>query len=199
MPRKAPYQVIFSHGFYLGKYEVTQEQWERLMGANPSYSKKAGRDAPVEQVHWNECLAFCRKAGNGLRLPTEAEWEYACRAGTAGPYYAGTGHLDCKGWYHENSYGKSHPVGMLIPNAWGLYDMHGNVDEFCSDWYGVYPKPAAMDPTGPSSGKYHVFRGGNYFSRAAECRAAIRVGAGGDYDNPTLGFRVALSAIHASP
>ena len=158
------------------------------MGSNPANFK--GADLPVESISWDDCQAFCRKAGRGMRLPTEAEWEYACRAGTPG---AGAGDLTRMAWHSDNSGNTTHPVGQKQANAWGLYDMHGNVWEWCSDWYGSYPTGAVTDPHGASSGSSRVSRGGGWRSGAGFYRSALR-----DYGDPSfrhdgLGFRVAFA------
>jgi len=189
------HEVTLTQGFWMSKYEVTQAQWRAVTGASPSYF--SGDNRPVEQVSWNDIAAsggFIEKLnasnpGLGFRLPTEAEWEYACRAGTTGDY---AGSLDEMGWYDENSGKQTHPVGQKKPNAWGLYDMHGNVCEWCWDWYGEN-LPGGIDPVGPASGSYRVYRGGGWGNYAFFCRAAYR----NDYDptyryNGDLGFRSVL-------
>jgi formylglycine-generating enzyme required for sulfatase activity len=172
-----PVRVTLSKGFYMGKHEVTQAQWEKVMGKNPSHFKQAGPQAPVEMVSWDDCQAFCEKAGGGLRLPTEAEWEYACRAGTKGLY---AGDIDDMGWYLENSDGITHPVGTKKPNAWGLHDMHGNVWEWCQDWFDNFEGPNdKTDPTGPAKeNNYHarVIRGGGWGDFRTSCISGIREG-----------------------
>ena len=170
------HRVTLTKGFWLGKYEVTQRQWKSVMGNNPSHFK--GDDLPVENVTWNDCQEFIRKVNASLNceacLPTEAEWEYACRAGTTGPYAGGS--LDSMGWYRNNSGGKTHPVGQKQPNLWGFYDMHGNVWEWCNDWYGAYPSGSVTDPTGSASGGNRgVLRGGRWDSEARGCRSANRL------------------------
>ena len=182
------HQVTLTKGFWMAKTEVTQTQWKSVMGNNPSYHE--GDNLPVEQVSWEDCQEFCQKAD--LALPTEAEWEYACRAGTTGPY-AGPGNLDRVGWYQGNSGNKTHPVGQKQPNAWGLYDMHGNVTEWCEDWYGFYPYDAVTNPVGlhgwAGVGKsFRVSRGGDY-SGEWSCRSANRGGFRPDVRNTALGFR----------
>ena len=181
------HRVRLTKGFWMGKYPVTQAQWKSVMGSNPSYFH--GEDRPVECVSWRECQAFCRAAGQGLALPTEAQWEYACRAGSTGAY-GGTGRLEDMGWFRDNSGDKTHPVGRKAPNAWGLHDMHGNVWEWCADWSGVYPREEVTDPKGASSGSYRVGRGGGWCDGAAGCRSAHR-----SYYSPSstlirLGFRL---------
>ena len=175
-------------------YEVTQEQYEKVMGNNPSRFK--GSRNPVEKVRWNDAVAFCRKLsdqeGVEYRLPTEAEWEYACRAGTTTRYSFGDdkSQLGKYAWFGGNSGGETHPVGQKLPNIWGLYDMHGDVYEWCQDWYGRYERGRVIsDPTGPASGKLRVLRGGAFAGRPLYVRSANR----GD-DLPVyraFGFRLA--------
>ena len=189
-------QVTLTKDFWLGKYPVTQQEWQAIMGANPSHFPGAGITAPVEDVSWDESMAFCKKltdadhaagrlpANYRYTLPTEAQWEYACRAGTTGPY---AGNLPDIAWYAANSGNTTHPVGMKQPNAWGLYDMQGNVWQWCLDWYGPYPGGVLRDPTGPASGPEHVFRGGSWSFAAGDCRAASR--------NFDPGFRVGHNGL----
>jgi len=184
------HRVTLTKGFYLGKYEVTQAQWVKIMGSNPSSFK--GDRLPVEQVSWDDSQNFCRQAG--FRLPTEAEWEYACRAGSTGAY-SGTGVLNEMGWVRENSGSTTHPIGQKQPNAWGLYDMHGNVWEWCADWYGAYSAGDVIDPTGASKGSDHVLRGGSWFNVARLCRSTDRSGFGLGYRISLLGFRVVLPIV----
>ncbi|MBR4171223.1 MAG: SUMF1/EgtB/PvdO family nonheme iron enzyme [Kiritimatiellae bacterium] len=189
------HRVTLTRGFWMGEAPVTQEQWESVMGNNPSNFK--GANLPVEQVSWNDCQEFIKKVNSaldcGARLPTEAEWEYACRAGTTGAY-GGSGNLDEMGWYDGNSGDKTHPVGQKKPNAWGLCDMHGNVWEWCSDWFGDYPSGSVTDPTGPSSGSYLVLRGGSWRSVAWGCRSAYRYGYDPDGRFNSIGLRLLCSA-----
>ncbi len=192
-------RVTLTKPYWLGKTEVTQAQWTAVMGNNPSQFK--GDDRPVEQVSWNDAMEFCRKLtereraagrlpeGYAYTLPTEAEWEYACRAGTTGDY---AGNLDAMGWYGANSGSTTHPVGTKQANAWGLHDMHGNVWEWCADWYGNYPGGSVTDPTGPPSGSYRVLRGGCWFSAAVDCRSAGRSENGPGLRSLIIGFRLAL-------
>jgi len=187
------HQVAISKGFWMGKYEVTQEQWKAVMHSNPS--SFTGTRHPVEKISWSDCHEFFRALnplvvanGGVFRLPTEAEWEYACRAGTTGPY---AGSLDEMGWHVSNSGSTTQPVGGKQPNAWGLHDMHGNVSEWCQDWYGDYPNGLVTDPSGAGAGDYRVFRGGGW-SSIANCRSASRGwywSSGRDGDR---GFRVVL-------
>jgi len=192
------HEVVITRPFYMGKYEVTQAQWRAIMGNN--FSEFQGcDDCPVERVSWNDVQEFLRRLNEraeitGYRLPTEAEWEYACRAGSQAAYYFGDdpGGLGSFAWYGENSGSKTHPVGQKRPNAWGLYDLHGNVWEWCQDWYGDYPSGSLSDPTGPGSGKYHVVRGGswNYDARGTRCASRLRLAPG---LFSSIGFRVVLS------
>ena len=187
---EAQHRATLSQGFYMGKYEVTQAQWVRVMHSNPLEFK--GDALPVEQVSWDDCQSFCSQAG--LRLPTEAEWEYACRAGSTGAY-GGSGKLDEVGWFYDNSGRTTHAVGQKKPNGWGLYDMHGNVWEWCSDWYGAYPTGDATDPTGAATGSGRVLRGGSWGSDARYCRSADRGWGEPGYRGGRLGFRVVLPAV----
>jgi formylglycine-generating enzyme required for sulfatase activity len=189
------HRVTISQPFYLGRYEVTQAQWKQIMGNNPS--KFVGDDLPVDSVSWNDVQTFLQRlneAGDPFfyRLPTEAEWEYACRAGGTGKY---AGNLDAMAWYFDNAGGRTHPVGRKEPNAFGLYDMHGNVREWCQDWYDdlYYKKTPSEDPTGPTNGTWRVIRGGSYFANAAACRSAVRYKLDPELKLDSVGFRVAAS------
>jgi formylglycine-generating enzyme required for sulfatase activity len=152
----------------------------------------------VETVSWNDAVEFCRRLsardGKTYRLPTEAEWESACRAGTTTAYYTGDGEaaLGEAGWYAGNSREKTHPVAQKKPNAWGLYDMHGNVWQWCSDWYGDYPQADATDPTGAAQGSSRVVRGGSWNNLTQSCRAAHRSNDAPDDRRHSIGFRVCL-------
>jgi formylglycine-generating enzyme required for sulfatase activity len=194
---KPVHRVKLTKGFWMGKHEVTQEQWEKVMGTNPSNFK--GAKNPVEKVSWNDCQEFLKKLNEvvrdrGFRLPTEAEWEYACRAGTKTEFYSGDNDNDLAeaGWYSGNSDSKTHPVGEKKPNAFGLHDMHGNVWEWCQDWYGDYSPGDVSDPTGPSSGSLRVLRGGSWISNSAYCRTASRYSRVPAYSVSYRGFRVVL-------
>lgn len=180
------HEVTISQAFYLGVTEVTQGEWSKVMGSNPSHFK--GDSLPVEMVSWDDIQPFLKKSG-GLRLPTEGEWEYACRAGTIGSRY---GELGDVGWYGGNSNTQTHDVGGKRANAFGLHDMLGNVWEWCSDWYGDYSSASQTDPQGPSAGRYRVLRGGSWSSSDWFCRASSRNhrnAPAGRRDR--IGFRVA--------
>jgi formylglycine-generating enzyme required for sulfatase activity len=196
--------VRLSQGFLLGKYAVTNEQYARFLEAAGSSVKKPEfwddrrfnqPEQPVVGVSWDEARAFCEWAGG--RLPTEAEWEYACRAGTTTEYCFGDDaqQLGEYGWFSKNSEGHTQPVGAKKPNAWGLHDMHGNVREWCQDWYseGYYAESPDRDPTGPKKGSDRVIRGGCWISRAEFCRSAYRLGYEPGGRSNFLGFRVARS------
>ena len=158
------HEVTLTKPFYMGKYEVTQEQWFEIMGENPSREK--GRKLPVTNVSWEDCQEFIKKLNaktdGGYRLPTESEWEYACRAGTTTAYSFGDKITPKDANYIGSEIGKPVAVGSYKPNAFGLYDMHGNVWECSEDWYGNYPAGAVIDPKGPATGKYRVLRGGSF-------------------------------------
>ena len=196
---KPVHQVTISRAFYLGKYEVTQAQWRQVMGSNPSRFSNCFM-CPVERVSWENVQTFigrlnAQEEGALYRLPTEAEWEYAARAGTQTAYHFGNinRRLGTYAWYEANSGRESHPVGGKQPNDWGLYDLHGNVWEWVADWYGAYPSEPVRDPQGPPEGKYRVIRGGGLAHSADQCRATFRgVGEPDDRDS-YLGFRLALS------
>jgi formylglycine-generating enzyme required for sulfatase activity len=201
--------VTISKDYYLGVYEVTQAQYEKMMGKNPSRFqgdnlREDNANHPVEQVSWEDAVDFCKKlsdlpeekkAGRIYHLPTEAQWEHACRAGSKTAYSFGEGSksLGDYAWFDQNSNRQTHPVGEKKANAWGLYDMHGNVWEWCSDWYGQYPKGAVSDPVGTRDGSPRVFRGGSWYDHFEYCRSARRLGyfpSGRD----DFGLRVALSS-----
>jgi formylglycine-generating enzyme required for sulfatase activity len=192
---KPVHQVTISQAFYMGKYEVTQAQWQAVMGSNPSNFKDCAK-CPVEQVSWDDTQKFIQRL-NGMndgytyRLPTEAEWEYACRAGTTGDY-AGT--LSEMAWYSENSGGQTHAVGGKQPNAWGLADMHGNVWEWCQDWYHETYYGAPTDGSAWLSGgeqKYRVLRGSSWGNNALLSRSAYRNAFSPRFRHYYVGFRVA--------
>jgi len=182
--------ITLTRGFYMQTTEVTQDQWVAVMGSNPSSIDKCENDCPVQNVSWDDVQDFIAKLnamGEGTyRLPTEAEWEYAARAtsdlafadGDIGDIKGGEctpdPNLETMGWYCDNSESTSHPVAQKNPNAWGLYDMHGNVWEWVQDWYGEYPSGPVTDPSGPSTGSFRVFRGGAWVLGATSCRSAAR-------------------------
>ncbi len=222
------HQVTLTKGFYLGVTEVTQGQWESIMGTSPSYFKNCGDDCPVESVTWNDSREFILRLNQSenttrYRLPTEAEWEYACRAGSQTAGYTGpiriighnnapalgdiacyggnscviySGAYECAEWPERQILCSScgtQPVAGKKPNAWGLYDMLGNVWEWSQDWIGEYPSGHVTDPTGPSVGEWRVSRGGSWDSYAAACRAAARDESGVDDTDYLSGFRVAMT------
>jgi formylglycine-generating enzyme required for sulfatase activity len=201
-PQKPIHEVVISHPFYLSKYEITQEQWEAVAGKNPSSFK--GARNPVENISWNDAQDFCKKlsakSNRTARLPTEAEWEYACRAGSTGDYCFGN---DAKqlaeyAWYDSNSDHTTHPVGGKKPNAWGLYDMHGNVWEWCEDYWGSYTAGKVTDPKGTDKGRLHVFRGGaldSHGNGANECRAGYRRFGGPNDRYFSLGIRLVVETV----
>jgi formylglycine-generating enzyme required for sulfatase activity len=192
------HEVAVTTPFYISKFETTQGHYQQVMGTNPSHFK--GANLPVETVSWDDAQDFCKKVsaatGQTVRLPTEAEWEYACRAGTATAYCSGDedADLDRVGWYAANSKGTTHPVGQKEPNAWGVYDMHGNVWEWCADWYEPYKSEAAVDPQGPSDGQYRVLRGGAWDLGPGDCRSASRSGHDLDRRHLIIGFRIVVVA-----
>jgi len=191
---KPMHQVTIKYSFYIGKYEVTQAQWKALMGTNPSDFK--GENNPVEKVSLKEVQEFLRllnlkSDGYQYRLPTEAEWEYACRAESLGPY---AGDLEAMAWYSTNSEGKSHPVGQKLPNTFGLYDMHGNLLEWCQDWYHPSYKGAPTDGSAwrdeDATASYLVLRGGSWILADIEARSANRYPLWGEYGYNFVGFRI---------
>ncbi|MBQ7743129.1 MAG: formylglycine-generating enzyme family protein [Bacteroidaceae bacterium] len=192
---KPAHQVTLG-SYYIGQTEVTQELWEAVMGSNPSNWK--GDRLPVEQVSWNDCQTFIAKlnelTGEKFRLPTEAEWEFAARGGNKSMHYqySGSNDIDEVAWYSSNSDNKTHSVASKHPNELGIYDMSGNVWEWCQDWYGGYSSEAQTNPTGPTSGSYRVDRGGSWSNNAAGCRAATRLSGTPTFTGLTLGLRLAL-------
>jgi formylglycine-generating enzyme required for sulfatase activity len=200
------HMVTISHGFWMGRYEVTRAQWYSVMKNPPAdYNEETEGDMPMGGVTWAECEAFVAELNRGreagFSMPTEAEWEYACRAGGMDAYSCGSDSACLAGhaWYAGNSKGKAHPVGQAAPNAWGLYDMHGNVWEWCQDFYGEYPQRRVVDPTGPRTGQYTILRGGSWFSPSEECRAARRFVFVPGYftDRSIIGFRLARTRMPA--
>jgi len=197
---KPPHKVIIKKAFYLGKYEVTQVQWQEIMGTNPSHFK-GDPNRPVERVSWKMAQEFIRKLNereghNLYRLPTEAEWEYAARAGSTTKYSFGDDDalLEQYAWYNKNDKGTTHPVGQLKPNAWDLYDMMGNVWEWVQDWRGPYVAGQQDDPQGPATGNAKGYRGGGWGYPPVRCRVAFRSYDAPDYVYGTHGFRLAMTA-----
>ena len=195
--------VTISKPYFIGKFPVTQEQYEAIIGSNPS--KFTGPRNPVDQVIWKEAEEFCDKmtektkdkipAGYRVQLPTEAQWEYACRAGTKTQWYSGDTEteLETVAWFDRNGEGKTHPVGEKKPNAWGLYDMHGNVWQWCQDWKEDYQAKAQTDPQGPVKGTMRSLRGGSFTNSSGDARSAFRANDIPDGRNAHQGFRVVLS------
>jgi formylglycine-generating enzyme required for sulfatase activity len=202
-------EVTLTKGFYLGQHEVTQGEYRVVIGSSPS-AFTGDTNLPVEQVSWYEATNYCgqltareRTAGRistnwAYRLPTEAEWEYACRAGTTNRFYYGDDPtyslLGNYAWYVMNSGSTTHPVGQKQPNPWGLRDMSGNVWEWCSDWDGDYPGGSVSDPTGPTSGSWRVIRGGGWLAVSMNCRSAYHNNASSSFSSSDIGFRVVLAA-----
>ena len=191
---KPTHRVTLTNDYYIGKYEVTQALWQAVMGSNPSYFK--GNNLPVEQVSWDDCQKFISKlnriTGKTFRLPTEAEWEYAARGGkkSRGYQYSGSSNLSDVAWYSGDV---THAVGTKQPNELGIYDMSGNVWEWCQDWYGAYSSSSLVNPTGANSGSDRVFRGGCWNFNAGYCRSSFRNFIAPDYRDFYLGLRLVLS------
>jgi formylglycine-generating enzyme required for sulfatase activity len=201
--------VTLSHGYWMADAPCTQAEWLAVMETEPSHFK--GNDLPVEHVSWEDCQEYCKRIrlrhpGFEARLPTEAEWEYACRAGTTSAYNDGSScsgikgkdpALDKLGWFDENSEKKTHPVRQKEPNWWGLYDMHGNVWEWCEDWYRRYFSGDQVDPSGPASGSERVLRGGSWGNLAGSSRSAFRLRwhPGNCSRYRFFGFRLALGQV----
>ena len=187
------HQVTIAKDFWLGQFPITQTQWQEVMGNNPSYFKSAGPDAPVEQVSFTDTQLFLTRLNSmqtkwHVRLPFEAEWEYAARAGTTTETY---GPLDEIAWYRENAGGTTHPVGKKTPNTFGLYDMLGNVWQWCQDWYAPYSAAPAEDPKGATQGERRLTRGGCFYCDPVHERAARRNRDLEDHFWRSIGFRVA--------
>ncbi|HEY3321245.1 MAG TPA: formylglycine-generating enzyme family protein [Planctomycetota bacterium] len=190
------HEVTLTTPYYIGKFEVTQAQYQQVVGKNPSHFK--GANLPVERVDWDDAHAFCRRVSEKTRssvtLPTEAAWEHACRAGTVTTYYLG----DCESdlgraaWSAANSKNTTHPTGQKFPNAWGVYDMLGNVCEWCEDCFKEYKADAVLDPKGPREGPDRVLRGGAWNIRPEFCRPAYRFWIRPDTENDPIGFRVVV-------
>ncbi|MCB9545787.1 MAG: formylglycine-generating enzyme family protein [Myxococcales bacterium] len=191
--------VELTAGFWLADTPVTQALWAAVMDGNPARFK--GPDRPVEQVSWDDAQAFIarlntQQPGLALSLPTEAQWEHACRAGTDGPRY---GDLDAVAWWEGNSGGQTQPVGQKQPNPWGLYDMLGNVWEWCADWLGAHGTTLQVDPAGPAGGSVRVYRGGSWSDSARSVRAACRHGNSPGRRHGLLGFRLSRGQAAPSP
>ena len=219
MTDESPQHRVTVSSFYISKFEVTQTEYEQIMGVNPSQHK--GEDLPADSVTWLNAVDYCNRRSvaegltpaytidgnnvtwnreaNGYRLPTEAEWEYACRAGTTTPFYSGD-NVDDAGWHRGNTMRdrmrSTFPVGQKIPNAWGLYDMHGNVLEWCWDWFAPYTAEPKVDPIGAASSPRgaRVYRGGCWDYQAAWCRSAYRFGNRPTFRMFYVGFRPARNA-----
>ena len=198
------HDVKIQNGFWIGKYPIKQVQWKNIMGNYPSHFR--GDDLPVDRVGWFNCIKFCeilsKKIGFNIRLPSESEWEYVCRAGTTTTYYTGNEESDLKKacWYRNNSDGQTHPVGLKEPNDFGVYDMHGNVSEWCMDWlnynYDGAPDDGSPWQTGDKSRR--ITRGGNWYTNAEFCRSAFRTAPADLEFSPIsvgqIGFRIVLVA-----
>jgi formylglycine-generating enzyme required for sulfatase activity len=208
------HKVTLTRPFYMQTTEVTQRQWREVMGENPAHFSTCGENCPVENVSWHDTQRFIARLNaipgtSTYRLPTEAEWEYAARSGSQtalsnGSITAtGCAHdstLDRIGWYCGNSGQKLHPVAKKEPNAWGLYDMHGNVWEWCRDWHSSdYPSSTVSDPGGPSIGTYRVSRGGSWYCGTKSCRSANRYRVKPGYRNFLIGFRLRSTDVLATP
>ena len=197
-------EVTLTQGFWLGKTPVTQGQYEAVTGTNPSHFKTVGKDAPVEEVSWVDAMDYCTKLtgqerttgrlpeGYAYTLPTEAQWEYVRRAGKTEAY---AGNPDTMAWHTGNSDGTTHPVATKEANAWGLFDLSGNVLQWCFDWFGDYPGGAVTDPTGPDYGHFRMARGGSWRMGPELCRSAARAGGSAGRRDYTIGFRLALSPV----
>lgn len=192
-----PIHLVTISSFYIGKYEVTQEEWSAVMGSNPSTFISSNN--PVNNVSWIDCQNFIRElnklTGKNFRLPTEAEWEFAARGGNKSNNYkyAGSHAIGLAAWYKDNSSKTIHSVGSSLSNELGLYDMSGNVNEWCQDWKGSYSAKSVNNPSGPTSGSSRIIRGGSWNSNAQSCRVSFRNSFQQDYRNDDLGFRLAMA------
>jgi formylglycine-generating enzyme required for sulfatase activity len=211
--RRMNQRVVISRDFWLGKFEVTQGEYLALAGRNPSHFQ-GDTNRPVEKLSQVDAARYCavltereRQAGRlppgyDYRLPTEAEWEYACRAGTTNLFSFGDDEAvaDRYAWTEANSEGATHPVGQKLPNAWGLHDLHGNVWEWCQDWFSETPVPETTDPVGPPTGKFKVFRGGSWNHEPKFARVANRFMMPPSNGIHFVGFRIALAPpLHTAP
>ena len=192
-----PTHTVTLSDYYIGETEVTQELWAAVMGSNPSrFTGNIQR--PVEKVSWDDCQTFIRKlnelTGANFRLPTEAEWEFAARGGrnSRGYQYSGSSNIDEVVWYYDNSSYTTYPVKTKSPNELGIYDMSGNVDEWCQDWWGSYSSSSQTNPTGPGTGSCRVRRGGSWRSSAGDWRSANRSCSTPDDRSDYLGLRLVL-------
>ena len=198
-PDEKPTHNVTLSSYYICKYEVTQALWRAVMGSNPSNFK--GDNLPVESVSWNDCQTFINRlnsyTGRNFRLPTDAEWEFAARGGNYSRHYkySGSNYIGDMAWYEGNSGSRTHPVGTKQANELGLYDMSGNVWEWCSDWYGSYSSYSQSDPTRSNSGSYRVIRGGSWFDGARICRSPFRGSDAPGSSNYNLGLRLVLSQL----
>ena len=194
-----PVHEVCVSGFFIGTYEVTQVQWQKVMGSNPSRFNRCGEDCPVEQVSSSDALDFISrlntKTGKNYRLPTEAEWEYACRSGGKDAVFCGGGEIDSVAWYGKNSGGKTNPVGRKLPNGLGIYDMSGNVWEWVQDWKGDYSGSNRQDPKGPLSGSTRMRRGGSWQYGAGQARSTWRSSGYPDDRALDIGFRLVHPAM----
>ena len=194
-----PTHSVTLSSYYICKYEVTQALWRAVMGSNPSNFK--GDNLPVENVSWDDCQTFINRlnsyTGRNFRLPTEAEWEFAARGGNYSRHYkySGSNDIDDVAWYIDNSNKRPHPVGTKQANELGLYDMSGNVGEWCSDWDGSYSSYSQTNPTGPNSGSFRVHRGGFWRYNARYCRTPERSSKTPDYCVNYIGLRLVLSTL----
>ena len=192
-----PVHSVALSDYYIGETEVTQELWQAVMGTNPSYHSGYPQ-RPVEQVSWNDCQEFIKKlnqlTGKNFRLPTEAEWEYAARGGnkSKGYKYSGSNTIGNVAWSDDNSSDETHDVKTKQANELGIYDMSGNVYEWCQDWCGSYSSNSQINPTGPSSGSFRVYRGGGWYYSAGACRVSIRFDCTPGSRGNDLGLRLAL-------
>jgi formylglycine-generating enzyme required for sulfatase activity len=191
------HEIILSKPFYMQTTEVTQGQWRKVMGNNPSMFKDCGDNCPVENISWGDIQEFIRRLNqtervSKYRLPTEAEWEFACRAGSITKYSFGDSEseLEDYAWYDKNSGRRTHSVSQKKPNAWGLYDMHGNVSEWCQDWQDDYPSGTVSDPKGPAAGQHRVMRGGSWLDSAVVLRSAFRAQDYPMVRGSDIGFRL---------
>ncbi len=192
-----PVHEVCVDDFYMGKYEVTQDEWQKIMGNNPSHFNK-GSSYPVEQVSWHDTQDFIHRlisrSGKNYILPTEAQWEYAARSGGKNEKYAGSNSIDSVGWHKGNSSKSTHPVGQKQPNGLGIYDMSGNVSEWCSDWFdeNYYSSSPHNNPPGSSAGSYRILRGGTWYNKPRSARAYNRARLGPEKSSSDHGFRLAL-------